>query len=277
MDGKDIMRVVNIPFSNFMAFTCVRDQRIRVYKNDSCGKLVHIFEKHVSSGLPLGFVELIHLSGDVLCSTYPGGNIRTWFGSSGKVLETFYAVGCMGMRKLNDIRLAVFTRSSKVLVLEHMKGRGIKKIREISPCNSGFSIGWRKWDCGNLELFVKDETGLLRSWLQHKSRRIKRRIHIVREPKRRNSGTYTRVGSVDFKNYLPGARPYTKREYIRGITFITSNLVVLTCKIGIYFTSLAGVIKLQWPSLFYRTEAYTPPEREDTTLSFKHLNISEMI
>lgn len=123
LGGKGILRIVDIPSNNSISFVC-EDRMIRVFKNDSGGGPVHIFQGHVGSGNRK--VYLLQLFDGILCSMDAGGNLNTWLGISGVVLETLNVGGSIEMWKLDDTRLG--------------------------------SIVGRQRNCGNLELFQEKET-----------------------------------------------------------------------------------------------------------------------
>jgi len=132
LEGEHIQRVVNIPSQNLMAYCCHYDSRILVYKNDDASRQpVYIFENHVSPDHPPRRVYLFHLSDDLMCSMQPGGNVITWLARSGEVLDTFKVARSKALEKLSDTRLAVVLNSGAILVIEHLKGRGIHQLREI--------------------------------------------------------------------------------------------------------------------------------------------------
>jgi len=253
LEGTSILNLVDIPSKNLVAFVCEDDARIRLYNNDSDGKLVHIFANHVSK-----HVEMVHLCDDVLCSLGSNGEMFSWLAGSGNVLETFNVVGPTGLRKLNDTRLAVIMDSGCISVLQHMKGIGIKKLHDIAPSHSSKIIDLQGTKSA---LAILGNDGAVEVW-NHMTRTKLASIEvekntdfvemsdnflafssrgegILRVHKNRRQFAY--LGSIDFKKYLPKVR----RKYwadIQELVFISSNLlVVLTCRIGIYFISLPSL------------------------------------
>jgi len=62
---------------NLMAYWWYGDSRIRVYKNDAGEEPIHIFDKHVSPGGTPRWVDMFHLSDDLMCSMHRRGNVIT--------------------------------------------------------------------------------------------------------------------------------------------------------------------------------------------------------
>ena len=108
------------PLVNYVAFTIDRDPHIRVYKNDSSGELVHVFDKHIAS--PRRKMGLVHLSDGVMCSLILGGKLIIWNGITAKVINSWPATDYVGIYKMSDTRLALL-KNSKLVVLAHERNR----------------------------------------------------------------------------------------------------------------------------------------------------------
>jgi len=226
LEGKDIDRVVNIPSQNLKVYRCHRDPRIRVYKNDAGGEPLHVFEQHVTPGISNRRVYLSHLYDDLMVSMRRGGNVITWVAGSGKVLDTFNVAGSLQLRKLNAMRLTVTRKNGAIVVLEHMKGKGISQLREILIgtrniiCTDGndsvlalvLSNGknrtteiWNYMTGTKLHSFEvgygTDYVDLSDEFVAVSNRQGG--ISTVFE----NGGSYTCLSCVDFATYLPTVRP----------------------------------------------------------------------
>jgi len=251
LEGCNIRCVVDLPSNNLMAFIS-EDQRIRIYKNDG-GEIIHTFEERTGRGK----IYLFSLMGDILCSMKRGGVIKTWVGSSGKVLETYKVPGFVGIWKLDDTRFAVMTDYGSMLIFEHLKGRKIKKsgkfvlrdsgnIREIRVHGSvimslGNNRRFETWNyltkekLGSLEvlksvkIFDVSETYIAFT-MQHCATL---HFHL-------NSGKCAQLGSLQFTKNLPPGREKLG-AFIRDVVFISSNRIIVTCKIGIYFVLLPSM------------------------------------
>lgn len=248
--GKHIKRVVDIPSANLMAVICGYGE-IRVFTNDAAEKHVHTFSEHV------GQVYLFHLCGDVLCSMGRGGNVITWLASSGAVLEAFNVVGSVSMCKLSDTDLGVILESGSMLVLTHVKGRGIKQLREISL---GVSVNIRDARVKGSDVVLVGDNGTAEIWNYLTQQKVGT-LHIYNSTDKLdaseeyvafassstgtlrvyyNGGEYAFLESIFFKDFLPPGFD-KKWAHIRDIVFISSKLVAVTCKIGIYFVSLPSL------------------------------------
>lgn len=83
LEGNPVKNLINMPSHNLMAFSCVSDAKIRLFKNDDP---VVVFEPHCDPGHCVRHVDMVHLSQDVLCSVDNVGNVYTWRASCGHVL-----------------------------------------------------------------------------------------------------------------------------------------------------------------------------------------------
>jgi len=164
-----------------------------------------------------------------------------------------------GMFTLDGARFAVILDSSSILVLEHVKGEYIKKLRVFSIVNVG-NIRDVQGN-GSALVSVGDKLGNAEIWnystkKKLASLKVGKGTNMVRISEKfiafvtRGDGTlclhenrdsYRRLGSIDFKNYLPGkARGWS--AYIYQVIFISDVLVVVSCYVGIYFVLLPSLI-----------------------------------
>lgn len=254
LEDRHIRRVVDIPSNNLIAFIC-EDRRIRVFKNDGGEEPIHVFEEHIGSGNRK--VCLYHLFGDILCSMHAGGAVITWLGSSGEVLENINVPESIGMCKLNDTRLGVTMGSGNMLLLEHIEGRYITKMGEVPIHNSGkirdarvngsviVSLGYkgtaevwnylRKEQLGTLNIFKSTDILDVSEEYVACACRGNSTLKVYNK-----SENYTELDPLSFRKNLPTGED-AKLACITDLMLISSDLIVVVCRIGIYFVSLPSM------------------------------------
>lgn len=194
----------------------------------------------------------------MLCTSDTLGNIVTWKATSGEVLGTFKPpTRCSewSLVKLNNTQLAMLCGAKRIIILKHARGRDFEqaaefyvgKIGEVSGLDGcgksvvviGIYGRAEIWDVSKKERTADFEIDGMMDLVKMGEKFIicgNRELGILKLYE--NSGDYEEVGSINLAKYFHQLDTYRKYPYIRKITLINLNLMMVACWLGIAFVSL---------------------------------------